>query len=151
MSVVSAPSPEENARQCLAPSSAARFSSSALRVGLPVREYSYPWCLPTPCCANVVAMWMGCTTAPVSGSGPWPTCRALVENPQLGSATTLVRDELEKVGPRDHRDGRIGLDHEHRLLAPEQRLERVVQRGVDRDLAQRSVHRRRHRRGDDRG
>src|SRR6266480_3625054 len=85
MRVVSAPSPEENARQCLAPSSAARHSSSALRVGLPVREYSKPLCVPTPCWAKVVAMWIGCTTAPVAGSGPCPTCKALVEKPQFPS------------------------------------------------------------------
>src|SRR5438552_4061906 len=85
VSVLSAPIPEEKARQCFAPSRAARHSSSALRVGLPVREYSKPWCLPTPCCANVVAMWMGWTTAPVTGSGPCPTCNARVENPQFTS------------------------------------------------------------------
>src|SRR5438552_9922274 len=85
VSVLSAPIPEEKARQCFAPSRAARHSSSALRVGLPVREYSNPWCLPTPCCANVVAMWMGCTTAPVAGSGPCPTCSARVEKPQFTS------------------------------------------------------------------
>src|SRR6266480_538157 len=126
MRVVSAPSPEENARQCLAPSSAARHSSSALRVGLPVREYSNPLCLPTPCWAKVVAMWIGCTTAPVAGSGPCPTCKARVENPQSrgepnsspfmgrwpevpegldgpASRPPPVSDELEQIRPRDHR------------------------------------------------
>src|SRR2546421_4858379 len=137
MSVVSAPRPDENARQCFASSSAARHSSSALRVGLPVREYSKPWCLPTPWCAKVVAMWIGWTTAPVAGSGPWPTCRARVENPQLSfssgnsSALTAVRDELEQVGARDHGDGPVSLHHQHRLLAAQQRLESVVQRRVD--------------------
>src|SRR5438874_12922352 len=97
MSVVSAPSPDEKARQCLASSSAARHSSRALRVGLPVREYSNPWCLPTPCWAKVVAMWIGWTTAPVAGSGPCPTCKARVEKlhsrgellPMYGEVTLL--------------------------------------------------------------
>src|SRR5882672_4653848 len=177
ISVVSAPSPDEKARQCFASSSAARHSSSALRVGLPVREYSKPWCLPTACCAKVVAMWMGWTTAPVAGSGPWPTCRARVAKPQLSpppggfaadlpsewggeeprsvssgksSALAAVRDELEQVGARDHRHGPVALHHQHRLLAAQQGLERVVQRGVHADLAQRRVHRRGHRRGHDR-
>src|SRR5947209_278013 len=82
MRVVSAPSPDEKARQWRASSSAARHSSRALRVGLPVREYSNPLCSPTPCWAKVVAMWIGWTTAPVAGSGPCPTCKARVENPQ---------------------------------------------------------------------
>src|SRR5439155_15880376 len=30
-------------------------------------------------------MWMGCTTAPVAGSGPCPTCSARVEKPQFTS------------------------------------------------------------------
>src|ERR671935_2515552 len=102
MSVLSAPRPEEKARQCRAFSSAARFCSSALRVGLPVREYSKPLCLPTPCCAYVVAMWIGWTTAPVSGSGPWPTCSARVAKPQPSDSGKLgpaaVGDELEQVG-----------------------------------------------------
>src|SRR5690242_5858761 len=133
MRVASAPRPEENARQCFASSSAARHSSRAWRVGLPDRPYSNPLCLPTPCWANVVAMWIGCTTAPVAGSGPWPTCRARVAKPQLflsigKSALAAVRDELEQVGARDHGDRLLALDHEHRLLAAKQRLERVVER-----------------------
>src|SRR5439155_15951160 len=102
MSVVSAPSPDEKARQCLASSSAARHSSSALRVGLPVREYSNPLCLPTPCWAKVVAMWMGCTTAPVAGSGPCPTCKARVENPQSSGDDKLLPiygEELPNSSP----------------------------------------------------
>src|SRR5260370_10080648 len=123
MRVVSAPSPEENARQCFASSSAAKHSSSAWRVGLPDRPYSKPLCLPTPCWANVVAMWIGCTTAPVAGSGPWPTCKARVAKPQLSlsfakSALAAVGDELEQVGARDHGDRLVALDHEQRLLAP---------------------------------
>src|SRR5690348_11559549 len=92
-------------------------------------------------------MWMGCTTAPVSGSGPCPTWTARVENPQSvsegKSAPAAVRHELEQVGPRDHGDRLLVLDDEHGLLAPQQRLERVVERGIDRDLAHRRVHRRR--------
>src|SRR5579864_7465834 len=106
---------------------------------------------------------MGWTTAPVAGSGPWPTCSARVAKPHLSipnevggfgvtswgpllpwsvkSALAAVRDELEQVGPRDHRDRPPRLDHEHGLLAPEQRLERVVERGVHGDLAHRCVHR----------
>ncbi len=38
---VVAPSPELKAMQCLAPSSEARHFSRELRVGLPLREYSY--------------------------------------------------------------------------------------------------------------
>src|SRR3989440_577591 len=183
ISVVSAPSPEAKARQCRASSSAARHSSNALRVGLPVREYSKPLCLPTPCCANVVAMWMGCTTAPVAGSGPCPTCSARVENPQFTSPpcgevgpvceadpagwgrsqftsppcgevgpvcgadpagwgrssllnlAAAVRDELEQVGARDHRHGLVTFHHQHRLLAPQQRLESVIERRVHSDPA----------------
>src|SRR6266704_3192961 len=145
--VDSAPSPDANARQCFASSSAARFSSSADRVGLPLREYSKPRCLPTPCCAKVVARWIGCTTAPVAGSGPWPTWTARVAKPQpslvflsVKSALTAMSDELEQVGARDHRHGLAGLDHQDRLLAAQQRLERVVDRGIDTNLAQRCIH-----------
>jgi hypothetical protein len=87
--------------------------------------------LPTPCWAKVVAMWMGCTTAPVSGSGPWPTWTARVENPQSlsegKSAPAAVRHELEQVGPSDHRDRLLVLHDEHRLLTPQQRLEGIVE------------------------
>ena len=38
-----APSPDENANPCLPFSSAAKAASRQLRVGLPLREYSYPW------------------------------------------------------------------------------------------------------------
>src|SRR2546428_11064223 len=96
VSVLSAPIPEEKARQCFAPSRAARHSSSALRVGLLVREYSKPWCLPTPCWANVVAMWMGWTTAPVTGSGPCPTCNAFVEKPQSGGKLLPIYGEVAR-------------------------------------------------------
>src|SRR5690348_7197865 len=151
MSVVSAPSPEAKARQCLAPSRPARHSSSAARVGLPERPYSKPLCLPTPCWAKVVAMWMGWTTAPVAGSGPWPMCSARVENPHslllvtspprgevapagvggwgapLSLSPTAVRDELEQVRARDHGHRLAPIDHEHRLLATQQWLECVVE------------------------
>src|ERR1700757_4995358 len=154
-SVLSAPSPDANARLCRACSSAARFSSRALRVGLPLRPYSNPLCLPTPCWAKVVAIWMGCTTAPVSGSGPCPTWTARVEKPQSlsggKSAPAAVRHELEQVCPRDHRDRRLVLHDEHRLLAAQQRLEGVVERRINCDLAHRRVHRRRDRGRHDRG
>src|SRR5579859_3590075 len=87
---------------------------------------------------------MGCTTAPVAGSGPCPTCTARVEKPQLLSAT--MRYELEQVGARDHRHWLAGLDYEDGLLPAQQRLEGVVDRRVDTDLAQRGVHRLGHRR-----
>src|SRR2546430_9902514 len=143
VSVLSAPIPEEKARQYFAPSRAARHSSSALRVGLPVREYSKPWCLPTPCCAKVVAMWMGWTTAPVTGSGPCPTCNAFVEKPHSSrfsgkrSAPAAVRHELEQVGARDHRHRLVTFHHQHRLLAPQQRLRSVIPRRVHPPPAQR--------------
>src|SRR5256885_1589259 len=137
-------------------------------------------------------MWMGWTTAPVAGSGPCPTCKARVANPQLfpsplageagfpsplageagfpsplageagfpsplagegggdaaGWGDTLspsaVRHELEQVRAGDHRDRLPIVEHEHRLLAPKERLESIVERGIDRDLAHRRVHRGRH-------
>ena len=50
-SVSSAASPEANAYPCAPPSTAARASSSAARVGLAEREYSYPpRSPPTPSC-----------------------------------------------------------------------------------------------------
>ena len=52
--------------------------SSAARVGLPEREYSKPWCSPTERCANVVESVIGVTTAPVVGSGGWPSWIARV-------------------------------------------------------------------------
>src|SRR5579864_8744907 len=147
-SVDSAPSPDAKARACLACSSAARFSSSAWRVGFPLRPYSKPLCLPTPCWAKVVAMWIGCTTAPVSGSGPCPMWTARVEKPQSvsegKSALAAVRHELEQVGAGDHRDRLLVLHDQHGLFATQKRLERVVERGVDRDLAHRWIHRRRY-------
>jgi hypothetical protein len=40
--------PDAKARAPAPPSSTARFSSSAERVGFCVRPYSYPLCLPSP-------------------------------------------------------------------------------------------------------
>ncbi len=64
-----APSPLENEKPCAPPSSAARHASRALRVGLPLREYSKPLWLPGPSCAKVLARTMGVITAPLTGSG----------------------------------------------------------------------------------
>ena len=48
-----AASPEAKARARSLPSSAARQVSSAVRVGLPLREYSYPLCWPGASWVNV--------------------------------------------------------------------------------------------------
>src|SRR2546430_13793810 len=94
-------------------------------------------------------MWMGCTTAPVAGSGPCPTCRARVENPHsrgepnsspfmgrwpegpegLGlpaSRPPSMRNEFEQIRPRDHRHRLPPIHHEHPLLAPQQPLARTI-------------------------
>ena len=76
----SAARPLANARPWSAPSSDATCASSAVRVGLPEREYSKPLCRPTPSWANVVDSEIGVTTAPVVGSGSWPAWMARVEN-----------------------------------------------------------------------
>ena len=65
----SAASPLANAKPWRAPSSDATHVSSAARVGLPLREYSNPWWLPTPSWANVVLSVIGVTTAPDAWSG----------------------------------------------------------------------------------
>jgi hypothetical protein len=49
----SAARPEENERPYLPSSSEARHSSSAVRVGFPTLEYSYPLCLFTSSWVNV--------------------------------------------------------------------------------------------------
>src|SRR5258708_3817470 len=38
-----------------------------------------------------------------------------------------VRDELEQVGARDHRERLALIDHEHRRFTTQQRLERIVE------------------------
>jgi hypothetical protein len=53
-SVSSAASPLANASPRVPRSRAARQVSRAVRVGLPDREYSYPWCTPTSDCAYVL-------------------------------------------------------------------------------------------------
>ena len=60
------------------PSSAARFASSAKRVGFWVREYSKPVCSPGAFCANVDVRNTGVMTAPVTGSGCCPAWTAAV-------------------------------------------------------------------------
>ncbi len=59
----------EGERRGVPPSRSAMHASSTARVGLPVRAYSKPRCSPTPSWANVVARWIGGTTAPVAGIG----------------------------------------------------------------------------------
>ena len=65
----SAARPLANASPWRACSSEARQISSAMRVGLPDREYSNPLCTPTSSWANVVANVIGTTTAPLVASG----------------------------------------------------------------------------------
>ena len=78
----SAASPEANAKARAPPSTAASASSSAVRVGLPEREYSYPpRSPPTPSCLYVETWWIGGTTAPVAASGSWPAWMARVAKP----------------------------------------------------------------------
>src|SRR6266702_3546385 len=80
--------PEANARANRPFSSAARHSSSAVRVGLPVREYSKPERRPpTPSWAYVEVAWMGTITERVAGSGSWPAGLARVAKPVLGRPT----------------------------------------------------------------
>src|SRR6185503_3213246 len=93
--VSSAASPEANASPCAPPSSAARHSSSAVRVGLAERLYSYPpRSPPTPSCLYVEVWWIGTTTDPVLGSGSCPAWIASVSNPyrssMAGEATPLT-------------------------------------------------------------
>src|SRR5450631_447678 len=105
-----------------------------------------------PSWAKVVARWMGCTTAPVEASGPWPTWMARVAKPALRSVTSaMVGDVLEQVGARDHADGAVAVDDGHRGLAVEQRREGLVDRRVGRDNGEGRVHGRGHRRRDHRG
>src|SRR5438132_821967 len=75
--------PEANARPQRPPSSAARQVSRAVRVGLPVRAYSYPLFFPTASCANVEVWKIGTTTAPVAASWSCPAWMASVSKPGL--------------------------------------------------------------------
>ena len=65
----SAAIPLANAKPYRARSREATHSSSARRVGLPLRAYSNSPCRPTASCANVLASVTGVTTAPLTGSG----------------------------------------------------------------------------------
>src|SRR2546421_688510 len=126
MSVVSAPSPDEKARQCLASSSAARHSSRALRVGLPVREYSNPLCLPTPCWAKVVAMWMGCTTRRRPHPPP-PRRPALRAGPGGGPPGGAAIPPTERRPPRRPAAPPLPV----RLPAPRQLRDAIALQEVD--------------------
>src|SRR5579864_478081 len=81
--------PLENTRDATPPSSAARFCSSRVRVGLETRAYSYPLFLPNSSWTYVDVAKIGTATAPVEGSGSWPTWMALVANP--GSFFFILR------------------------------------------------------------
>src|SRR5205807_1651360 len=75
---------------------------------------------------SVIASW----TAPVASSGPWPTWRARVANPQsrlvASWSATRMRDELEEVGTGHQPDRRCAVDDDDRRVASEQRLERLL-------------------------
>ena len=92
------PCPTRTRTRGAAPSSAARWVSSAVRVGLPLRAYSYPACWPTASCRKVVASEIGGTTAPVARSGAPAPCTALVPKP-FPSRSTIRR----VAGRRGHR------------------------------------------------
>ena len=66
-------------------------ASSARRVGLSVREYSKPLCLPGPSCANVVERWIGVITAPVSGVG-------LLAGVDRERVDCVLRSDLRRLG-----------------------------------------------------
>src|SRR5690348_15713903 len=118
-----APMPEPNAKPCRPPSSAARHSCRAVRVGFAEREYSYPpRSPPTPSWAKVELAWIGTITAPVVGSGSWPAWMARVEKPRMaarlrGPGHPHPHQDRPVVRARDVHDvvsGRAGLaGHEH--------------------------------------
>ena len=56
--------PVANAKECRAPSSAARVVSASVRVGFDPRWYSKGPSPPSVGCRNVEAVWIGGTTAP---------------------------------------------------------------------------------------
>ena len=91
------------------------------RVGLPVRPYSKPACLPTASWAKVVARLMGVTTAPVTGSEGWPAWIARVSKPGAGPGRPLTRprprpsgEEAEHVAAADEPDRMTAVEHEKR-------------------------------------
>src|SRR4051794_8321074 len=96
--VSSAASPEAKASPRAPPSIAARHSSSAVRVGLAERLYSYPpRSPPTPSCLYVEVWWIGTTTDPVLGSGCCPAWIASVSNPYRSS---MAREATPVGGAR---------------------------------------------------
>ena len=102
----SAASPLANASPWRASSSDATHVSSAVRVGLPVREYSKPLWPPTPSWANVVLSEIGVTTAPVAGSGSWPACTARVSNPQPDCSSSSPIGRLTRLATASKYDSR---------------------------------------------
>src|SRR5271157_931879 len=84
--------PEPNAMPCFPFSSAAIFCSSAVRVGLETREYSYPLLLPRPCWTYVDVRCTGIMIEPVVGSGCWPAWIALVER-RMGDYEIIRRSD----------------------------------------------------------
>src|SRR5438270_6672391 len=82
------------------PSSAARFSSSRVRVGFDTRAYSYPLFLPISSCTYVEVAKIGTVTAPVEGSGSCPTWMARVAKPRLGFWFLLIEIQDIRHGNR---------------------------------------------------
>src|ERR1700716_292748 len=93
---------------------------------------------------------MGCTTAPVAGSGPWPTWSALVEKPP-GAARSATRpgDELEEIGTREHADRRLAVEDDERGVPAEQGLEGLLDGAIAGHGSEGRVHGRCHRLRDD--
>ena len=81
--------PEANAKPCVPPSSDATFRSSASRVGLLTRAYSWPLCLPSASWTYVEVWKIGIVTAPASGSGSCPACTARVPSPWSVSSSRI--------------------------------------------------------------
>src|SRR5436190_22091359 len=115
MTAVEAARPALNARPQAPPSRAARFASSAKRVGFCVREYSKPLCAPGPAWAYVDVRKTGVMTAPVVGSGGWPAWMARVSS--RGGAVFRLQVVLRAVGRTEVLDDGLLEEVLHRLAA----------------------------------
>src|SRR5690606_33219694 len=145
----SAARPDAKAKAWRAPSSEAMHRSSAARVGLPLRAYSQPRWRATPSWANVVDRLIGGTTAPVTGSGSWPTWMARVSNPRSSLVAVIAprrsrsrrrpRQVLEDVGPPQHGVRAAARQHDERRGRVEQ-LDRGGDRLADAHRRQRVAH-----------
>src|SRR5690606_38446660 len=146
--------PDAKARPWRAPSSEAMHRSRAARVGLPLRAYSHPRCRATPIWANVVETLIGGTTAPVAGSGSWPTWMARVSNPRWSLAAVMAarpvrsrrrpRQVREYVRAPEHGVRPAARQHDERRGGVEQ-LDRGGDRRPDAHRGQRVAHERLHR------